>query len=796
MNNTMARAIALLAIAAVACIAAEPLYEENTDDAFRNALFSEVYDSALPEVDAAFVETKPKAKKPAALHPTAQKAALKKGVKKMSGQMANEVDNLKGKMKQKIRTLKARTKSKDSTGYVNSLRSEEHGAVMRALVDLKAYCMAARDKAIDMQNNGVAKSSSLVPFVIGFGKSDGKDIVVAYAHLMGKMRSDYDRGLGAFLLDRLNQHVLAGKTVTISGLTNFKNWYMLDHERLGLEARPVYFQTLAVRLTEFAINKANIHKGHKGKAVKDWMKGGNSEIYKMFLAKIMAAFIHRKQTQDSRIEAGAVVAESAAYREEVAKRSGRQQELIPMPPAGVKGGAFVRKELGKDAFAMPSTKVIKKLAQKKALEYLSKLEKKDASNAAVIKAIEEKMEGVTLRIATAAGILGAESTISPLVEIRGTLGTIHGKLDALPLRGQFLTQTFHTKDGSSIGTVERVALKTGKTRDPWLCAGVQIKVGAGKPWLKLAPEGGHKEFWLDSKPFNHGPYYGKPSHHVWKIYPSGTGKPSYPKKYSRKWPHCTNIMCMFGSFKDFTDACTKDKRCNGFSITADKDKGNGCLKQKCTNDSIAGYGFKTHDYYLKQTNAWARVLRRRMMLQYEVVLKQRVVKETKKKLAARKEKISKEKADKHSFIKRQKKIERQDKHTMKKKSWAKEQMKKKRIERTMKKHFKVRQEIAKKRHIRKNTCTVRYYKNANWNGYMGSLTHFCGTKTFHLKKKVEDNVSSFKFSSGCNWVELWDEDKCRAGDRDNRWFSYRKQPKRLPWDLNDDICAVRLNAKC
>merc|ERR1711939_939871 len=159
------------------------------------------------------------------------------------------------------------------------------------------------------------------------------------------------------------------------------------------------------------------------------------------------------------------------------------------------------------------------------------------------------------------------------------------------------------------------------------------------------------------------------------------------------------------------------------------------------DDSIAGYGFKTHDYYEKKTNAWARVLRRRMMLQYEVVLKQRVVKETKKKLAARKEKISKEKADKASFIKRQKKIERMDKHTMKKKSWAKEQMKK---------NFKVRQEIAKKRHIRKNTCTVRYYKNANWNGYMGSLTHFCGTKTFHLKKKVEDNVSSFKFSSGCN----------------------------------------------
>merc|ERR1711959_738718 len=87
MNNTMARAIALLAIAAVACIAAEPLYEENTDDAFRNALFSEVYESALPELDAAFVETaKPKATQ--TVNPKAQKAALKKGVKKMSGQMS------------------------------------------------------------------------------------------------------------------------------------------------------------------------------------------------------------------------------------------------------------------------------------------------------------------------------------------------------------------------------------------------------------------------------------------------------------------------------------------------------------------------------------------------------------------------------------------------------------------------------------------------------------------------------------------------------------------------------------
>merc|ERR1712096_106801 len=184
------------------------------------------------------------------------------------------------------------------------------------------------------------------------------------------------------------------------------------------------FQTLAVRLSEFAINKANIHKGQKGKAVKDWMKSGNSEIFKMFLAKIMAAFIHRKQTQDSRIEAGAVVAESAAYREEVAKRSGRQQQLVPMPPAGAKGGAFVYKELGKDAFVMPSTGVIRKLAMKKSLEYLKKLEKKDASNSAVIKAIEEKMEGVVVRISTASGIIGAESTISPLIEIRGTLGSL------------------------------------------------------------------------------------------------------------------------------------------------------------------------------------------------------------------------------------------------------------------------------------------------------------------------------------------------------------------------------------
>merc|ERR1712072_126082 len=70
-------------------------------------------------------------------------------------------------------------------------------------------------------------------------------------------------------------------------------------------------------------------------------------------------------------------------------------------------------------------------------------------------------------------------------------------------------------------------------------------------------------------------------------------------KHRNKWPHCTNIKCMRGHVSKFKAAFAKDKRCNGFSFTAHKTKGGGCLKQKCTREGIRGWGHGSHGYYAK-----------------------------------------------------------------------------------------------------------------------------------------------------------------------------------------------------
>jgi hypothetical protein len=75
---------------------------------------------------------------------------------------------------------------------------------------------------------------------------------------------------------------------------------------------------------------------------------------------------------------------------------------------------------------------------------------------------------------------------------------------------------------------------------------------------------------------------------------------AYTKKYSKKWPHCSNIECP-GTFSkaSYEAMCNNFKTCTGFSFTAGKDKGKGCLK-KCGKKEFNGFGLNTYDYWVKK----------------------------------------------------------------------------------------------------------------------------------------------------------------------------------------------------
>lgn len=417
-----------------------------------------------------------------------------------------------------------------------------------------------------------------------------------------------------------------------------RNRQMLDFKRLGLQTLPNYFKTLNVRLTAWSSAKAAIHKGKGGEAIRSWVKSGNAEVFKLFLAKITARYERQRQIQDAKEEDGALIAERAAFKQGKKNKRGIQEVMEPMPPAGAKGGKLVRSQ---SKWKMPSPKQIKKEAMDKTIHYMATLAKRDASSAAVVKAIESKLEGTTIKMTTSAHMF-AESIMEPEVELDGTLGTLYGKISGVPLVGQTLEQTF---TGKNIGEITHVTLRAPKGKkkanDPWLCSRFEVQVGTGNPWVVMTRSGfpGAYKFWLDNKPFNNGPYYGLQRRDFWVLRAVGTAKPAFHKKFARKWPHCHNIDCMEGDVAKFERACAKNPRCNGFSFSAGKKShGNGCLKMKCGKNawSERGFGRKTHDYYMKYSSYWAKVVKKREM----------AAKEKKKKEMSKKEKAKKERSKK------------------------------------------------------------------------------------------------------------------------------------------------------
>jgi hypothetical protein len=92
----------------------------------------------------------------------------------------------------------------------------------------------------------------------------------------------------------------------------------------------------------------------------------------------------------------------------------------------------------------------------------------------------------------------------------------------------------------------------------------------------------------------------------------------------------------------------------------------------------------------------------------------------------------------------------------------------------------------------KNTCVLKAYEHNNYRGKVLSTHHVCSSEhSFHLPKTGRRRgyeASSFKLSSGCRQVQLWDEDACRKNYRDN--VNIQSSVSSVKYDLNDDICGV------
>lgn len=109
-------------------------------------------------------------------------------------------------------------------------------------------------------------------------------------------------------------------------------------------------------------------------------------------------------------------------------------------------------------------------------------------------------------------------------------------------------------------------------------------------------------------------------------------------------------------------------------------------------------------------------------------------------------------------------------------------------------------------------CIVTAMAGEDMNGEKLQVTNVprCHTRSVMYDSKVSGSVSSFKLSEGCQKVKLWDQDGCRENYSDNvvitKNAKYGRRRRRfnseggkyaeVPWDLNDDVCAITVTGKC
>merc|ERR1712139_197119 len=92
----------------------------------------------------------------------------------------------------------------------------------------------------------------------------------------------------------------------------------------------------------------------------------------------------------------------------------------------------------------------------------------------------------------------------------------------------------------------------------------------------------------------------------------------------------------------------------------------------------------------------------------------------------------------------------------------------------------------------KDRCTVTAYDHENFMGMVVTKRTVCATRlTIEMPKSGRRRgytAKSFKLTSGCRQVQLWDEDKCRQNYKDN--VNIKSSTTDVKWNLNNDVCAI------
>jgi hypothetical protein len=242
---------------------------------------------------------------------------------------------------------------------------------LQNIQQLKGYCVAAIDQALDMlEQHKTAKLSALVNLIAEFGAdAASKELVVEYGQMMNKLKAGFDsKGLPIYLLDHLDQAVLSGEGIisTTGAKARFNS------EELGFQEEPEYIESLEVSLSDYTsawTTVASASSGADDQAALECLQAGTIQKYSTFLDQIKAKYAQKAQEYWEQVVKGAESAEADAF--------DSTSTLDDQSPAGLGGAAAVVAELeGKEGgsgggMQMPSDEEINAEAEKMAKDWAS-----------------------------------------------------------------------------------------------------------------------------------------------------------------------------------------------------------------------------------------------------------------------------------------------------------------------------------------------------------------------------------------------------------------------------------------
>merc|ERR1711981_135552 len=298
--------------------------------------------------------------------------------------------------------------------------------VLKNIVHLKAYCLAAWDDARLIANQFAGKYSAIADFVLQYGQEGGGvsrggrkaeigNIVMEYAALMGSLRIKYPRGVNKYILDNIDhavRHDINGVTFVKRGMNAFGNGgargrkhgalVALRKKALGLVDRPQVVVELAAKYPDYLHFKTVASRQSNNAdaiAATMFLKAKGAGHYHSFLQREIAK-VQRKMRHDFNVVAkSSYKAEEDAFKKAVEENSKAYFKHVEVQaPAGAKAADNTAKDM---SWSPPSMADMKKIAAKQSAKFLAEFKKKVTKNPTkLIKRMVDEAGGVKIYFTT------------------------------------------------------------------------------------------------------------------------------------------------------------------------------------------------------------------------------------------------------------------------------------------------------------------------------------------------------------------------------------------------------------